>query len=256
MSPSDAPVSSLLRDLGALEARHRDVSLEDIRERLEADPPRGWRLFVEKYSRFVWSVALQLSRGLDDPEEFAAEIYRRVFVRLEKSDFALLRGFEGRCDFRTYLYRIVRTERFRLFRRRGVERGAQEVLEREAAAGDRPAPSAPPWSGPEARQAVRECLDELSEEDRQVLVLRFATGLKLRELVEPIGARDLNDAAYRLRRALSRCSALARAREGPGWNEDAFRAAASTLRETLFARPQNVGAEVSHRDEPSQEGEP
>ncbi len=256
MSRSESPLSGLLRDLGALEGRHQDLSLEEIREELACRPSRGWRLFVEKYSKFVWSLALQLSRGLEDPEEFAAEIYRRVFVRLEASDFRLVRGFEGKCEFRTYLYRIVRTERFRLFRRRGVERDARESLEREADARDAPAPPTPVTSIPAARQAVREALAELSDEDREILVLRFGSGLKLRELVEPVGARDLNDAAYRLRRALSRCSALSRARESPDWNEDAFRAAAATLRESLFPRSQNRACEVSHPDEPSKEGEP
>lgn len=258
MSPSTTGLSGLLRDLGALETRHQDLDFERIRALLDEDPSRGWRLFVEKYSKFVWSLSLQLSRGLTDPEEFAAEIYRRVFVRLEAKDFQLLRRFEGKCEFRTYLYRVVRTERFRLFRRRGVERDAQERLEGDAFAAGTQAAAAPTssvWSVGVGRQAAAEALAELGAEDREILTLRFASELKLRELAEAIGARDTNDAAYRLRRALGRCQALVRARASADWDEDAFQSAAKEFQEALFSggSVQNPGAEVSDPDESMQE---
>ncbi|MBZ0267101.1 hypothetical protein K8I85_03015, partial [bacterium] len=75
MATSTAPLAGLLRDLGALEGRHRDTPFESIRHLLDEDPSRGWRTLVDKYSKFVWSLALQLARGTEDPEEFAAEIY-------------------------------------------------------------------------------------------------------------------------------------------------------------------------------------
>ena len=223
----------MLRSLEKLEVRHRDVGIEDILARLDESPPSGWALLVEKYSRFVYSVALQLCRGVEDPEEMASEIYRRVFVRLEARDRALVRGFRGKCDFRTYLYRIVRTERFRLFRRRGVERDAREILKREA---EPAAPAGPTggWTRALGAQVAREALRHLGEEDRRILVLRFGSGLKLRELVDAIPARDVNDAAYRVRRALSKCGAVAAARESAAWDEHAFRAALAEFRHSLF----------------------
>lgn len=261
MATSAAPLAGLLRDLGALEGRHREASFEGIRRLLDEDPPRGWRLLVDKYSKFVWSLALQLVRGTEDPEEFAAELYRRVFVRLEADDFALVRRFEGKCDFRTYLYRVVRTERYRRFRHRGVARAAQERLEADAAADMAERANATTdalgaaWARGVGRAAAEASLAELGEEDRRILTLRFAGGLKLRELAEAIGARDTNDAAYRLRRALGRCRAIRKARASPGWNEDAFRRAAQAFRQSLFSSPdfQNEGAEVSDPGEDPQE---
>jgi RNA polymerase sigma factor (sigma-70 family) len=254
MSPAEA--SGLLRDLAALETRHGETPIDEIRDLLDEDPARGWRLLVEKYSKFVWSLAFQLSRGLSDPEEFAAEVYRRVFARLEARDFALVRAYEGRCAFRTYLYRVVRTERFRLFRRRGVERAGAEFLQREAEGGAH-APGVPesPWAVTVGRQAARAALAEMSDEDREILTLRFAGGLKLRELAEDLGCRDTNDAAYRVRRALGRCGALTRARASANWNEDAFRAAAGELRRLFPESVQKDDPEVSHEGEPWQEGE-
>ncbi len=246
-----------LESLKDLESRHAEVDFDRIRHLLDRAPDRAWELLVEKYSRFVYSVALQLARGVEDPEELASEIYRRVFVRLEADDRALVRRFRGGCDFRTYLYRIIRTERFRLFRRRGVERRAAEVLGEEARATP-PAGSSGPadgWSRGLGARAARRALRELSEDDRRILVYRFAGGLKLRELVDVLGARDVNDAAYRVRRALGRCRALERAREAPDWDEGAFREALDEFRTSLFADEtvQILVPEVSDSDEPEQE---
>jgi RNA polymerase sigma-70 factor (ECF subfamily) len=247
----------MLRSLEKLESRHRDVGIETILARLDEAPAQGWSLLVEKYSRFVYSVALQLCRGVADPEEMASEIYRRVFVRLEARDRALVRNFRGKCDFRTYLYRIVRTERFRLFRRRGVERDAQEVLAREARPGG-PAGPEGGWTRGLGTQVARDALRALGEEDRRILVLRFAAGLKLRELADVLPARDVNDAAYRVRRALSKCRAVAEARRSAAWDEHAFQAALEEFRRSLFPEEvvQKAEAEVSDGGDPEEEGPP
>lgn len=244
-SPQE-PSSGLFGGLAKLESRHAGVPFTEIRERLDREPGEAWRILVEKYSRYVYSVARKMSAGLDDPEEFSAELYRRVFVRLEAEDFSVLRAFGGRCAFRTYLFRIIRTERFRLFRRRGVERDAYESVERDAAATPVAAP-APAWARAVARSAAQAALRELSGEDREVLVLRFAGDLKLRELADVLGARDTNDAAYRLRKAIARCGVLGIARESREWNEEAFDEARRALRHGLFSEEdlKNLPGEVS-----------
>lgn len=246
--PQDASFASFLSDLGRLETRHADVSFDAICDRLRDNPARAWRTFVEKYSKFVWSLGLKFARGTEDPEEFAAEISSRVFERLRADDYRRLHDFEGRCDFRTYLFQVVKTERFRLYRRRGVEKNARETLEGEAAAREEAAATAPTsgWARGLGRNAVQETLGQLDPADREILVLRFGSGLKLRELAEVLGARDTNDAAYRLRKALQKCQALARARESADWDEESFVEACETFRATLF---QNPPPEVSHPDE-------
>ncbi|MEZ5063132.1 MAG: sigma-70 family RNA polymerase sigma factor [bacterium] len=215
---------------------------------LTTDPAKGWQLFVEKYSKFVWSLALKFAQGHPDPEEFSAEVFRGVFERLRSEDFRRLRAFEGRCDFRTYLFRVVKTERFRLYRRKGVEATSRERLEGEARAEEDLAATTrrETWAVGVGRHAARDALAALEPADREILTLRFAGGLKLRELAEAIGARDTNDAAYRLRKALGKCAALARARESADWDERAFSEAAETFRAALF---QNAAAGVSDPDE-------
>jgi RNA polymerase sigma factor (sigma-70 family) len=241
-------LAGLFDGLESLETRHADVDFETVRAGLDRDPGRAWRTLVEKYSRFVYSIAFRASSGLTDPEEFAAEIYRRVFVRLEASDYALIRGFQGKCDFRSYLFRMVKTERFRLFRRKGVERRAAETLAHDAAA-EPSTDAAPEWPAHLGRAAAAASLEALSEDDRRLLVLRFAGGLKLRELADVTDARDTNDAAYRLRKALDKCDALRRARASPDWDEGAFVQALGAFRQSLFAdddqRIQNPTGEVS-----------
>lgn len=80
MTPS-APLTGFLRDLEALEARQHDVAFEAILARVDEDRRRAGRFLVKQYSKYLWPLALQLSRGHDDSEEFSAEIFRPVFVR-------------------------------------------------------------------------------------------------------------------------------------------------------------------------------
>jgi RNA polymerase sigma factor (sigma-70 family) len=241
-------LAGFLDRLAGLESGWEGVSFAEIQDLLVEDPARGWRIFVEKYSKFVWSLSLKFAHGYPDPEEFAAEIWGRVFERLRSEGFRRLRAFEGRCDFRTYLFRVVKTERFRLYRRRGVEAAARETLEaEESARGDLEAQGTrETWAVGLGRAAAEAALAELEREDREILALRFGAGLKLRELAEVLGARDTNDAAYRVRRALGKCRALAEARRSAEWDERAFAEACESFRAGLF---QNNREGVSDPDE-------
>ena len=89
------------------------------------------------------------------------------------------------------------------------------------------------------------------DDDREVLVLRFGAGLKLRELASVLGARVTNDAAYRVRKALGKCRALAEARASADWDEQAFGEACDAFHTSLF---QNAPSEVSDPDEPERGG--
>lgn len=241
-------LASFLDRLAGLESGWEDISFAEIQGLLVDDPTEGWRIFIEKYSKFVWSLSLKFAQGHPDPEEFSGEIWGRVFERLRSEEFRRLRAFEGRCDFRTYLFRVVKTERFRLYRRRGVEAAARGTLEAEESAREDLEAQAPreTWAVGLGRAAARTALARLDPAEREVLALRFGAGLKLRELAEVLGARDTNDAAYRVRRALGKCRALAEARRSAGWDERAFAEACESFRAELF---QNVREEVSDSDE-------
>ncbi len=211
-STSYGGLGAVLESLAALETRHRDRSFDDFRWAILAGQPEAWKAFVEKYSRFVYAVALQLLAKTADREEAAASVYARVFERLAAGGFRLVREFQNRCLFTTYLYRIVQSERKEYFARQA--RRTQPVLDETAAAG-RAASSPPgPVLRPDAlRRAAREAVDHLDAEERLVLLLRFREGLKLREIASVLGHRDVGAAARALYRALGRLELLKELRE-------------------------------------------
>ncbi len=200
--------------LAALEDRHAARSFEEIRSALLAGETGAWRVLVEKYSRFVYTVALRLLAGAPgDRAEQVQDTYCRVFDRLRRDDYRLIRGFRGGCRFSTYLYRVVQTARCDVQRGDIRDRERMEPVDFtdevnrkiEAAvardSGD-PAPADGVLDAGGLRREVERLVDGVSPRDRILLRLRFRKGLKLRELAEALGYRDTNAAAYALRRAL------------------------------------------------------
>ena len=206
-----------IRELAALERRHADRDFADLRAAVLAGDREAWVALVEKYSRFVWTVALRLLAGASgELEEQVQETYRRVFERLRRDDFRLLRGFRGQCRFSTYLYRMVQTARSDVQRREIRDRERAEPVDfsdecnrrLEAVlaerAPDTPSPDALPLRPDDVRWEVERMAATLAPRERILLRLRFRKGLKLRELAGALGYRDTNDAAYALRKALKR----------------------------------------------------
>ena len=56
--------------------------LESLRTALNEGEAGVWERFVEKYSRFVYTVALRLLSGVPNAQEVAAAVYSRTFGRL------------------------------------------------------------------------------------------------------------------------------------------------------------------------------
>ena len=197
----------MLDRLAALETRHRDRPFDDLRRRVLAGDQDAWRAFVEKYSRFVYAVALGLLAGHREPEEAATAVYARVFEQLAAGGFRLLREFQGRCLFTTYLYRVVQSGK-----REHLQRQASRARSIRESAASRsevvPGPEGPVLRPEVLRRAVREALDPLDAEERLVLFLRFRDGMKLREIAAVLGYGGAGAAARTLYRALERLDLL------------------------------------------------
>jgi RNA polymerase sigma factor (sigma-70 family) len=235
---------SYLERLASLEDRHQSLSFEEVRDLVFADDEQGWRIFVEKYSRFVYSVALRLLAGLiKGKEDVAQEIYCHVFAHLQGDDYRVLRQFQSRCKFTTYLFRMVQTARSTVLRRevRDSERTdyvdfsdeATRAIEAIAAEGESAAPDLPSISPDRLRGEIERAAESLSDREKLLLKLRFQKGLKLRELAETLGYRDTNDAAYALRKALGSLS-LSEILDPGEWTDEDRRQAMEILNDVLF----------------------
>jgi RNA polymerase sigma factor (sigma-70 family) len=230
-------------DLAALEDRHRSVSFEELRRDVLAEGAGAWRRFVEKYSRFVYTVALKfLADRPDDREERAQEIYCRVFERLRRDRARALREFRGNCRFSTYLFRVVQSARADVLRRDIRDRERLDCVDfadeanrglEAASPAARTAEPIPGVSPERLRAELARILDGLSPRDTLILKLRFQKGLKLRELGDLLGYRDTNAAAYALRKALRRFEPLAAVGDG-GLSEGDRARVLAVLDEVVF----------------------
>ena len=236
MAASDARRSGLaamLDRLADLETRQQDLDFDALREKVLAGDTDGWTRFVEKYSRFVYTVTLRLLSGLPDREEAAAVIYTRTFERLTARNHRLLREFGGRCRFTTYLYRIVQSERKEHFKKARLQE-SEALDERVGDPVDPQEAPAPALQPERLAEAVRRALAGLAPRQRVLLLCRFRDGLKLREIADFFGLADTNAAAREVYAALEHLEPLKtlddRERLGAAEREELRRA----LRDQLF----------------------
>jgi len=233
-----------LEGLARLEDRHRSLSFEAARAAVLDDVENSWRFFVEKYSRFVYSIALRLLPGsLEGREDLAQDTYLSVFSRLQGDNYRLLRDFRGRCRFTTYLFRMVQTSRSEALRRAGREGERTEYIDFSDEAnraiqaavqdGKVDAFDIPSVSPQRLRDHITRAVEGLSPREKLLLRLRFQEGLKLRELAAALGYRDTNDAAYGLRKSLKSMD-LSEILEAGQWTEEDRRGALEILNDVLF----------------------
>lgn len=161
-----------------------------------------WSRFVRFAAPLVLAVARRAARGaLGDAEDDAQE----VFVRLVREEFRLLRAFDpGRARIETYLAVITRTVVHERTRRRAlpISYGRDASAIEDVAAVDTGVRNGA------VGEAASLPFDELSEQQRSVLLLMHRQGLSVEEVarrleIEPQTVRSAHHkAVVRLRELL------------------------------------------------------
>ena len=124
--------------------------------------------FPELFDRYKNSIYGFVRRGIDDPGR-AEEITQDIFLALVQRR----NGYEVRARFRTYLYRIALN---------GI---AAEHRKKPEGTAEAAAPAA--GGDPSIVQQVRDALERLEPEQKQVVMLREYEGLSYQEIAELIG---------------------------------------------------------------------
>ena len=161
---------------------------------------------MDRHRERVWRICWRLMGTQHDAEDAAQEVFVRLFFDRGK--------FAGRSAYTTWLHGVaVRTcltmRRSRTRRRRREE---PDVDERIATAADAtPRPSA----AIDASQDVTALLDGLDEEDRALVLMRFAEGHDYDQLAEMFG---ISPGACRMR--ISRIREKLAAKAGRQFGDD------------------------------------
>lgn len=153
---------------------------------------------LDHYQKPVYHQALRL---VGNPED-AADVTQEVFIKVWKH----LPSFRGESSFSTWLYRLTDNAALDLIRREKKRRGDSSLDDEEGALTLPADPAPTPHQAIEQKelhQAVAEGLAQLSEEHRQVLVMREINGLSY----EQIGSiLDLSPGTVKSRIARARIS--------------------------------------------------
>jgi RNA polymerase sigma-70 factor (ECF subfamily) len=145
-----------------------DEQLAGLAAREGSDGP-AFTALVERYQDRVWRMCYRLLGSAEDAEDAAQEVFVRLFFHRRK--------FEGRSKFSTWVYSIAL--RTCLAQRRSRSRRAR----RESLA----PPAEPRRTAGQAADAALDALqmlEGLDEDDRALVILKYAEGRSHEELAE------------------------------------------------------------------------
>lgn len=149
------------------------IEEKDLIRRAGQGDSDAFRQLVETYQAPVYRLALRMCGGDAALAEDAAQ---EAFLAAWRG----LPRFRGDSRFSTWLYRLTTNAAIDWLRREKRHRGMDDVTELELP-DDGPGPQDQAEQA-EAQQAVRRALSRLSEEHRQVLLLRYMQELDYAEI--------------------------------------------------------------------------
>lgn len=160
--------------------------------RCQAGDPRAREELVIAYERIVYTVALRMTGDREEAHDVTQAVFLKVFRHLD--------SFDPRRRFFSWIYRIAVNESIDHRRARRDEAGLDEAYEDPADRPDRCAERT------EMADLVQAALMELSESDREVLVLQHWLGRSLAEIGEALAIpeRTVKSRLFEARRRLGR----------------------------------------------------
>jgi len=155
------------------------------------DDLTAYREIVRRYEGLIYNTCRRVIGTPEDAEEITQDALLQIFHKIHQ--------FQGRSSFKTWLYKIVhnycRNRISKIVRKRegqnafeehaGHDEENLEVRERKEA----------------VSEAVEEALGKLKKPEREIIVLKFMSGLTLQETADVLGVK-LSAAKMRLYRAL------------------------------------------------------
>lgn len=171
---------------------------QDILRRAQQGDSEAFRLLVEAYQTQVYRLALRMCG-----EAAADDVTQEAFLAAWRA----LPEFRGTCRFSTWLYRLTTNAAIDCLRREKRHRGTDDLDGVELPdGGDTPQETA---ERSETRNAVRAALCQLTDEHREVLLLRYMQDLDYGEIARALRISEgtvksrINRAKARLKELLS-----------------------------------------------------
>jgi len=153
------------------------LETDTLLERCRQGDDLAWETLVRQHQGRVFGVALHFLRDREEARDAAQEIFLRVYTRLDSLA-------DGQA-FLPWLLRLARNCCIDRLRRREVRTPAFAVALEDAVQISSPEPSPEDNALSGAREALlHRALGELSEKNREMILLRDTQELKLEEIAE------------------------------------------------------------------------
>ncbi len=183
-------------------------------QRAQAGDETAFREIVERYQSKVFSIIHGIVRQRNDVEDIAQQVFAKVYLSL--------RSFDFRSSLITWIYKITVNECFDYLRKRKVRRLVYEsdLSEDEVRRVENTDPAVekqiPADASLAQRDYVLKLLTRVSEEERNLLILKEVEGYSVEELAAQTGMNE-NTVKVKLFRARQKLvKAAQRLERAPG----------------------------------------
>ncbi len=152
---------------------------------------RAYKILIRRHEALIYNSCAKLLGNPQDAEEVAQDTLIQLFHKLHQ--------FEGRSSFKTWLYRIVHNYCKNRISKQIRHRKGQEAIEKHA---DHFGSDVyDQHDSQEQSELVNAALAKLKDQDREIIVLKYMSGLTIEEISE-VMELGLSATKMRLYRAL------------------------------------------------------
>jgi RNA polymerase sigma-70 factor (ECF subfamily) len=175
------------------------AEINQLAERALGGDAAAWRELYDALTPRVYALARRMGASIEDSAEIVQETWLRVLRNHEKYD--RLRAFEP------FLFTVAARICVDLFRKRKAT-PASGPLSDGVLSGE--APALETLFAAERSERIVHCMETLSDEERQIVRLRYWDSLSNREVGERLGvaANSIKGKSYRAVRKLADCMQL------------------------------------------------
>lgn len=157
-------------------------------ERVRAHDELAFRELVERYQNKVFSIIYGILRNQNDAEDISQQVFAKIYVSIQ--------NFDSRSTLLTWIYKITVNECYDYLRKKRVRKLVYEsditeedtrLMENSGAGADRSVSVDTKLS---QRELVSKLLMKVSEEDRNLILLKEVEGHSVEELAQMTGMNE------------------------------------------------------------------
>ena len=167
---------------------HRTSDEALLVRRVQARDEMAFKEIVERYQSKVFSIIYGILRNHNDAEDIAQQVFAKIYFSIGNFDF--------RSSLLTWIYKITVNECYDYLRKKKVRKLVYEsdFSEDEAQRMERSEPAiesaAPIDQALANRDLIAKLLEKVSEEDRNLLMLKEVEGHSVEELARMTGMNE------------------------------------------------------------------